>query len=204
MNPVVVIDASAAPNATPVFVTSLVEQGAGNAGGSPGYSTIAATPDGQFVLAVRNVSACGNACPLQIISTATNSVDVSHGQVLTSTGTPALVNTGSKIAISPSNPNGVFGYYSQGSNLRAIDLRPTVAGAPNPNFGQVLASAPVGLPFGPTYLSVSSDGNTVYATTNNGLSAVDFVSVSASLLQTSPTTAITAQLKLGRDCDQSE
>ncbi|MGB9103521.1 MAG: hypothetical protein WCC59_02075, partial [Terriglobales bacterium] len=194
VNPVVVIDASAAPSATPVFVTGVLGQGAGGAGGSPGYSTIAATPDGQYVLAVRNVSACGNACPLEMISISSNSV---VGQVLTSTDTAAIVNTGSKIAISPSNPNGVFGYYSQGARLRVIDLRPTVAGAPNPNFGKVLATAPVSLPFGPTYLSVSSDANTVYATTNNGLISFDFVSLSASLLQAGSSSSITAQLKLG-------
>ncbi len=184
VNPVVMIDAAAAPAASPVLVSGIAGRGAGTFGES---TDIAATPDGGYVLAVRVTPLCGSACPLQIISTSSNSV------VSQVTGGPVV--SSSRIAVTPLNPNNpantnVFGYLSTGHNVSVIDLRPGSG-----TFGTVISTSAATLLFNPQALAVSLDGTRLYASTNNPSLAADFAIVDTTQLLSSPSTAVLSQSK---------
>jgi len=125
-------------------------------GGIPHGSSMAATPDGKYVVALRLAPA--EVC---IISTATNTA-----QMITP---PQAVTA---VAIPPTaGPDGSLAYVAMGnpSTAQVMDLRPTISGQPNGGFGSFSSYGPL-LPSGLVGFikaGTTADGKRFYVETAN-------------------------------------
>lgn len=154
---------------------------------------IVATPDGRFLVATRGQPFSGRA--IFILDTTTNA--------LTKIVPP--VRPGAIAVSSTATPDGSFAYFVSDFDpnniggplgVRRLDLRPTVAGNPNPNFGAI--EGDVQLPWNSSLhgIAVSGDGTRVYATVNTD-AFPNFVTLDATQVVSSPSTAILAQAQVG-------
>jgi len=160
-SPVTVVDLSS-------FAVSTVSGSAvGNAGA--GSSTIAATPDGNYVLALRS-----NPNTLLLIKTATNAV----AQTLALASSPS----GIAVARDANDPKGVFGYLLSGNTVNVVDLRPG-----SPTFGQLQPNTSVTLPFSGSNLAINADGTKLTVITSGGGSS-NLAIVNLPIVNTGPLT----------------
>jgi len=168
---------------TPAFTASSIPGTEGFARSA--RSSIAATPDGRFVVIPRQTSTQPE---LMIIDTSTNTVSQA----------PAVANPFSiAITRNANDPNGVFGYLVQGGGrVSVVDLRPGTA------FGQLIPNATITLPVNLNQgdIGITADGSRVIVTsfvqnaTQNNVFVLD-----TKQLRTPPVTntAILAQFHAG-------
>ena len=193
--PVVAVDINTGSVST---VSGTTDYGAASSATFNGSNALAATPDGQLVIAARNnpgncSGACGSNTVLQLISTATNTVTQSVAATVTANG--MVVGSGTP------SPAGTYAYVALSNRgMIVVDLRNG-----SPTFGQLLSGRTVTLPSSVDVLAVSPDGTRLYATTGSINATINAVVVDTSILVTgaNPSASIIFQTRLGGVCSAS-
>ena len=170
---------SLAGNSMPVFAvdlnTSAVTPIAGTATASTrGGNTLAATPDGKFVVSARLFP---------------HSIFIIDSQTNTVVADVALSAPPSAVATPPNStsPDGVMGYVVSGGavqTVQAIDLRPTLGGAANPGFASLSGGLALPFPPGSSFIKtgITADGSQLFIDTTSTTSPANVAVVDTASL----------------------
>jgi hypothetical protein len=177
----------------PFFVIDLTTYSVTTIGGVPGPApagdSIAATPNGSHVVALR----AGPTPRVVTIDTSTNTVVAQL--------TPGFVMWALAVTRDAADPEGIFGYVVTGGapnlNIQVLDLNPG-----SPGFGQFVGGAVAQLPFANSAnnleIALTSDGSTAYAVSALANISPSLAVINTSQLQSNPASAVTSR-SLGPD-----